>query len=151
METLNVTETLELTAPVCEACARANADGVATCKRPVATREECGGAIRPMTRDEWRACEARITRERAYDAYGALYRLCESNDAVRERLRCMYDLATLLGGATLESWTRCAEKLANGKAKLSMDSAPFSLCFHWAGMFGGWIWHASAREWGTHT
>lgn len=66
-------------------------------------------------------------------------------------LRAMCHTAVLLGGESLQSFVRCVEALANMKAILQYDGAPLSLCWQGSGMFGGFIFHWDAREWGLHT
>lgn len=73
------------------------------------------------------------------------------NQQINERLRCMSDLAALLGGKTEETFRHCVMHLVSMEARLGLDGAPFSLGFAGRGMVGGLIFHQREREFSLHT
>ena len=68
-----------------------------------------------------------------------------------ERLRCMYDLAQLLGGESERTFERCLQTLDRFEADLHPETCAFSLCWEGRGMYGGFIFHTSCKEWSIHT
>jgi hypothetical protein len=156
-ETTTETTATEPRYPVCDACNEMLYGESDKCMR-----EACGGTAALITRAEYDAAKITLQRRRLHNAWSTLYNLHErarwadaSNTNAHEisaRLWCMRDLAELLGGESMRSFTHCCERLAVYRAiTLQRDSAPFSLCWQGAGMFGGFIFHSSDRTWGLHT
>ncbi len=78
-------------------------------------------------------------------------------EAVRERLHCCVDLANLFGPESQENLINVLSRFCGaGSSTLSgLESLPFSFCFYYGGddrpVHGGFIFHESLKQWGTHT
>jgi hypothetical protein len=157
MITTTETTTHEESFPVCDKCNELAFEAMYACPR-----DGCGGVLQLLTRAERDAAGVTLQRRRTYNAFATLYNLHErarwadasnaTGHEISARLWCMRDLAELLGGESERSFMHCCERLASYQGLvLQRDSAPFSLCWQGAGMFGGFIFHSSDRTWGLHT
>ena len=156
-DTTTETTATEPRYPVCDTCNEVLWGADDKC-----TREACTGKVVQLTRAEHDTAAVQLQRRRLHNAWSALYNLHEkarwadagnaNGHEISARLWCMYDLAAMLGGESERSFTHCCERLASYRGfVLQRDSAPFSLCWQGAGMFGGFIFHSSDRTWGLHT
>jgi hypothetical protein len=111
--------------------------------------EENAEAVVFLERELHDTVERVIGRQRTYDP--ETRRANEQAIACVEKLRAMHDTARLLGGKSLESFTRSIATIDGFGAELCRDTCALSLCWQGAGLYGGFIFHWEAREWSIHT
>ena len=90
-----------------------------------------------------------INRQQTYDLETG--RVNETAIACVEKLRAMHATARLLGGESLESFTRSIATGDRFEAELCRETCDLSLCWQGAGFYGGFIFHWDSRRWAIHT
>ena len=123
-------------AAIDQSAAQAQREARALARLAEAVEKE--GALR---REVYEVTE-RVIKRHGYDP---------ADDRALERLRCMRDVAVLLGADSLVSFARCVATLDRFDARLRYDTSPLSVCWTGGGFFGGMIFHSSDREWSIHT